>query len=153
MEKLDQKKCYKKARINPTGTQPAILDNTPHHLWSDLRWVAKRKKRIQEALCGWRRLDSDSLVGRCSWKTADRSILVGFWMVRSWFFNVWEKAIWKRLKTEKKSLSWNLGEWIQKWSTPYARHEIFWILKPVEYSFSIPRGASPWLLSTNSIYL
>lgn len=93
------KKCYKNESIPQGHSQPSWI--TSHHLWSDLRWVAKRKKRIQEAR-QLRRLDSDSLVGRCSWKTADRSILVGFWMVRMLVFQCVRKSHLETTKDWKK---------------------------------------------------
>lgn len=137
MEKLDQKMLQKRPSIPQGHSQPSWSSPpiTFDPIWGGLRNGKKGFKRRFAVGGGWTPIPwLDGVRGKLQ---IDR-FWWGFGWCECWFFNVWEKAIWKRLKTEKKSLSWNLGEWIQKWSTPYARHEIFWILKPVEY-LGIPR--------------
>lgn len=96
------KKNATKTTLNPTGTQPAILDNHPSPLVRSEVGCETEKKDSRGALRQLRRLDSDSLVGRCSWKTADRSILVGFWMVRMLVFQCVRKSHLETTKDWKK---------------------------------------------------
>lgn len=77
----------KRPSIPQGHSQPSWI--TIHHLWSDLRWVAKRKKRIQEALCGsyggWTPIPwLDGVRGKLQ---IDR-FWWGFGWCECWFFNV-----------------------------------------------------------------